>query len=185
MVSAATVDAASPRAGWMVALHWLVAVAVFAQLVLGWWMRTVPKSPPGLRAGWFNLHKSIGLTIALLVVWWLLSRNWNKAPDAGPRWQLIAAKVNHALLLATMLLLAASGYLGSSFTRYPVLYFGWELPMWGQDWPAGKEAMSLLHLAAVWLLMLLLAVHVGAALWHWVNGHPAARRIGLPRLRRA
>ncbi|MFC5498242.1 cytochrome b [Caenimonas terrae] len=166
-----------------IAFHWLVAASVAGQLVLGWWMRTVPKSPPGLRAGWFNLHKSIGLTIALVVLAWLLARRRGDAADPLPRWQRIAARVNHALLLATLLALAVSGYLGSSFTAYPVLYFGRALPQWGHDWPAGKEAMSTLHLLAVWLLMSLLVLHIAAALWHWFNGHASARRIGLPRLR--
>lgn len=166
-------------------MHWLVAAAVFAQLALGWWMGTVAKTPPGLRAAWFNLHKSIGLTVALLVLAWLAGRAWRKPADALPRWQRIAARANHGLLFALMLLLAASGYLGSSFTPYPVRYFGWQLPLWASPWPAGKEAMSLLHLGAVWLLMAVLAAHVGAALWHWMHGHAAAHRVGLPRLRRS
>jgi cytochrome b561 len=166
-----------------VALHWLVAIAVLAQLALGWWMGTIAKSPPGPRAEWFNVHKSIGLTVAMFVLLWLARRAWRKPADDLPRWQRVAARANHALLFVVLLLLAASGYLGSSFTPYPVLYFGWSLPAWGAPWPAGKEAMSLLHLGAVWLLMALLVVHIGAALWHWVHGHPAAHRIGLPRLR--
>ena len=164
--------------------HWLSALLMLAQLALGWWMGTVPKSPPGLRAGWFNLHKSLGLTILLLVVLWLACRRWNRPPDAGPRWQQVAAMLNHALVFGCMLVIALSGYLGSSFTRYPVLFFGWALPAWGGDWPAGKEAMSQLHAAAVWLLVALLVVHIAAALRHWVGGHPATARIGLGRLRR-
>lgn len=170
---------------WHVVMHWLCALLILAQLGLGWWMGTVPKSPPGVRAGWFNLHKSLGLTVALLVVVWLLRRDWRRPADAMPRWQRLAAKANHALLFACILLLPASGYLGSSFTRYPVLYFGQALPQWGRDWPAGKQLMSQVHEATVWLLMLLLVLHLAAALWHWARGHPAAERIGLPSLRRA
>ena len=44
-------------------LHWVVAMAILIQLALGWWMIELPKSPPGLRAGWFNVDKSIGVTI--------------------------------------------------------------------------------------------------------------------------
>jgi len=49
-------------------MHWILAIALFAQLALGWWMLELPKSPPGLRAGWFNVHKSIGMTIGLLML---------------------------------------------------------------------------------------------------------------------
>lgn len=170
---------------WHVVMHWLCALLILVQLALGWWMQTVPKSPPGLRAGWFNLHKSLGIATALLVVAWLFLRSRKRSPDAMPRWQRVAALANHTLLFACMLVLPLSGYLGSSFTRYPVLLFGQALPQWGHDWPAGKQAMSLLHEATVWLLTLLLLVHVAAALWHWCRGHPAATRIGLPALRRS
>jgi cytochrome b561 len=39
-----------------IALHWLVAVFALAQIALGWWMLDLPKTPPGPRADWFNLH---------------------------------------------------------------------------------------------------------------------------------
>ena len=55
-----------------IVLHWLIGIAVFAQIGLGLWMIGIPKSPPGVRAYWFNVHKSIGITIALLVLGGLL-----------------------------------------------------------------------------------------------------------------
>src|SRR5207245_2618538 len=57
-----------------ITLHWVVAALVLCQISLGWWMLDLPKSPPGLRAGWFNVHKSIGLTIGLLVLFRLAWR---------------------------------------------------------------------------------------------------------------
>jgi YVTN family beta-propeller protein len=152
-----------------VALHWLVAVAVLAQLTLGWWMLDLPKDPPGLRAGWFNLHKSIGLTVLLVVVARLAWR-WRHRPPAWPTplppWQRHAASLAHKLMYACLLALPLSGLLGSNFTQYPVRYFGIELPRLLAPWPAGKEAMSALHAASAWLLMVLIAVHVAAVLWH-------------------
>ena len=61
-------DAPKRYGGVAIALHWTVALLLLAQMTLGWWMIEVPKSPPGLRAGWFNLHKSIGLTVGLLAL---------------------------------------------------------------------------------------------------------------------
>src|SRR5512133_917374 len=99
-----------------IALHWVLAAALFAQLALGWWMIDLPKSPAGLRAGWFNVHKSIGITIALVV---LARAVWRAThPVAGaplPRWQRAAARLNHAALYACMLVIPLSGYLGSTF----------------------------------------------------------------------
>lgn len=59
-----------------------------------------------------------------------------------------------------------SGYLGSSFTKYPVKYFGLTLPKWGWDAPALKELLSAIHYATVWLFMVLIALHAAAALKH-------------------
>lgn len=165
-----------------VLVHWLLAVALFAQLALGWWMLDLPKSPPGLRAGWFNVHKSIGLTIAAVVVLRLLWRAARPiAADAqAPPWQRHAAGATHAMLYLCMLAMPLSGWLGSNFTRYPVLYFGLRLPGWHRDWPAAKHLMSSLHAAAAWLLMALIALHVAAALWHWLRRDAVCSRMGLP-----
>ena len=166
------------------AVHWLLALALFAQLALGWWMLDVPKSPPGVRAGWFNLHKSIGLTIAFVVLLRIVWRATHPvAPDAAlPAWQRVASRLTHAALYACMLVIPLSGYLGSTFTRYPVLYFGFALPDWNRDWPAAKELMSSIHFGVVWLFMGLVALHVAAALWHWVRRDTVCARMGMPAL---
>lgn len=165
-----------------VLLHWLLAVALVGQLSLGWWMVGLPKSPPGLRAGWFNAHKSIGLTIALVVLvrWaWRLTHSV-AVPGFLPGWQQRAARINHALLYVLMLVIPLSGYLGSAFSGYPVRYFGTTLPAWAVAWPAGKSFMSGLHLTCIVLFMALVALHVGAALWHWTRRDGVAARMGLP-----
>jgi len=35
-----------------IALHWIIVLLVLAQLVLGWSMIEIPKSPPGVRASY-------------------------------------------------------------------------------------------------------------------------------------
>jgi len=157
-------------------LHWVVGLAVLCQFALGWWMLDVPKDPPGVRAGWFNLHKSIGITIAAFVVLrllWRMHRPPPVLPASLPQLQRAAAAATHWGLYACMLVLPLSGYLGSSFTKYPIKLYGVVLPHWGWEWPAAKSLMSSIHLGAAWCLAALLALHVGAALWH------ALRRDGL------
>ncbi len=147
----------------------MVGLAIFAQFALGWWMLEVPKDPPGVRAGWFNLHKSIGITLAafvLLRLLWRLGHPGPSLPASLPRLQRAAAAGTHWALYACMLVMPLSGYLGSSFSRYPIKYFGNALPHWGWDWPAAKALMSNVHLAAAWLLAALIVLHVLAALWH-------------------
>ena len=57
-----------------------VAVAVFAQITLGLWMIGIPKSPPGIRVYWFNVHKSVGITLGVLILVRLLWRLAHRAP---------------------------------------------------------------------------------------------------------
>ena len=78
---AATAAAAPARynavAQW---LHWLIGLAVLGQIALGWWMIGLPNTPPGYQAGWYNIHKSIGLSIGLLVLLRIVWRWRHPAP---------------------------------------------------------------------------------------------------------
>ena len=152
-----------------IVLHWLIAVFVFAQISLGLWMIGIPKAPPGIRVYWFNVHKSIGITLGVLILLRLIWRLTHRAlplPDSVPRWQRIAAKTSHVLLYVCMIVMPVSGYLGSSFTKYPIIYWGVRLPHWGWDAPALKELCSQVHLVTVIVFITLIAIHTGAALKH-------------------
>jgi len=166
-----------------ITLHWLIALLVFAQIWLGWWMIEIPKYPVGVRAAWFNLHKSIGLSIALLIVLrlaWRMRQAPPPLPAALPRWQARAAGVNHFLLYAALLVQPLVGYLGSSFSGYPVRYFGIKLPGWGWEWPAAKDFLSQVHLGLAWLVTLLVLAHITAAVAHLVKRDGIFQRM-LPR----
>jgi cytochrome b561 len=144
----------------------------------------VPKTPVGVRAGWYNVHKSIGLVVFAAV---FVRMAWRAAhPQAEveglPGWQRTAAQVMHGLLYACMVLMPATGLAGSMFTRYPIRLFGVALPLWQRDWPAAKQLMSDVHDAVAWLFLLLIALHVAAALWHWWQRDAVAARMGMPQL---
>jgi len=167
-----------------IALHWLMAIALMAQLALGFWMVDLPKEPPGLRAGWFNWHKSIGMVLGLLVLlrlwvrWRSGSPGW---PATLPRWQQRAAEATHGLLYLCMVTLPLSGLAGSSFSPYPVRFFGLALPRWTEPWPQAKAWCSTVHEASATVMLAILALHVAAALWHLLRGDGIGRRMHLPR----
>jgi cytochrome b561 len=167
-----------------VALHWAIALLALFQIGLGWWMLDIPKSPPGLRAGWFNVHKSIGITIGLLMLarlGWRLRHAPPPLPAALPRWQARAARLSHRLLYAALIVQPVVGYLGSSFTRYPVKYFGVTLPHWGWDAPALKQLCSNVHFALACLITALVALHIAAALRHLLAHDGIFQRMWLRR----
>ena len=151
-----------------VALHWIVAIVVFAQFALGWLMQEIAKQPPGPRASAFNMHKSIGLVILALMlvrIAWRLSHPPPALPPM-PRWQARAALANHVLLYALLVVMPLAGYLGSAFSGYPVRFFGIVLPSWAAKDEAMKQAMSEVHLVAAWLLAASVLVHLAAVVKH-------------------
>lgn len=165
-----------------IALHWSIALLALVQIALGWWMIDIPKTPVGVRAAWFNLHKSIGLTIGLLMLarlGWRLMHSPPELPGWLPRWQARAARTSHALLYAALIAQPLLGYLGSSFTAYPILYFGRTLPHWGWDSPPLKALCSEAHFALACFITALVALHVAAALRHLVRGDGVFARMWL------
>ena len=170
-----------------IALHWAIALLALFQVGLGWWMLDLPKSPPGLRAGWFNVHKSIGITIGLLMLarlGWRLAHVPPPLPVSLPRWQARAARLSHVVLYTALIAQPLVGYLGSSFTRYPVKYFGLTLPHWGWDAPALKQLCSNVHFVLACLITALVALHSAAALKHLLARDGVFQRMWPRRARR-
>jgi cytochrome b561 len=150
-------------------LHWIIAVGVLAQIALGLWMIDIPKLPAGVRAYWFNLHKSIGMTLGVLIVVrlaWRMTHRPPPLPSTMPRWQVRAAGASHMLLYACMLTMPLAGYLGSVFSGYPIRYFGLVVPGWGWKDEALKDFFSTVHFIAALAFISLIKLHVLAALKH-------------------
>jgi cytochrome b561 len=151
-----------------IALHWTIAILVIGQFAWGWWMQEIPKQPAGARADAFNLHKSVGMTIFMLMALRLAWRMGHPAPPLPPMpsWQAAAARATHVLLYVALLAQPLIGYLGSEVSGYPVRYFGMTLPGWAGKDVALKEAMSTVHLANSWLIAALVLAHLAGALKH-------------------
>ena len=153
-----------------VTLHWLMAALVLGQIALGLWMTGLPKDGSGLRAAWFNVNKSWGMVLGLLIVlrlaWALLRPRVAAWPQA--RAQRIAARSTHQLLYALLLLMPLSGFLGSVFSGYPIRFFGLRLPQLAERWDGAKELASGVHQWSAWALVLLIALHVLAFVHHQV-----------------
>jgi cytochrome b561 len=172
---------ASPRYTLIaIALHWLLAIGLIYQLGLGVWMEDIPKSPPGIRAEWFNWHKSIGIVLGLLIVVrsiWRLSHRPPELPTSLPRWQTWTANANHALLYVCVVAMPLSGFLGSSFTPYPIKFFGTPLPRLWEPSADLKEVFSAIHTATSYVFMFAIAAHLMAALWHGLRRDGILKRM--------
>ena len=153
----------------LVALHWLLALALIGQLVLGLWMVDLPKEPPGYRGGWFNVHKSIGLVIAVFIVLRLGWRVTHPAPAAvaaSGTWQNIVSRLNHGLMYVCMIAMPLTGFIGSNFSQYPIKFFGYALPRLFEPQPDMKALLSEVHELFAIVFMALIALHLAAVVWH-------------------
>ena len=150
-----------------IALHWLTALLIVANLMLGLSMVPLPFSPRKLQ--WYLWHKWIGITVFLLTGVRLLWRLWRRAPPPVPmpEWQQRAAALSHAGLYALLLAVPVSGWIYSSSTGVQVVYLGlFALPDLVAKDRALAGVLRWTHVGLNLSLFTLAAVHAGAALRH-------------------
>ena len=161
-------DAESPQRydGVAIALHWLTALLIVANLTLGISMVGLPISPRKLH--WYLWHKTIGLSVFMLTAARLGWRALHPLPPAPmPRWQRRASVVAHASLYALMFAIPISGYLYSSATGVQVVWMGVvPLPSLLPKDKALGDALRIVHVTLNTLLVGVVVVHVAAALRH-------------------
>lgn len=151
------------------ALHWVLALLIVFTTALGWRMLFIEKEPGAEQ--WFDLHRSIGVTIATLValrVVWRLTHPPEPLPHDVPRWQVRLASIAHGLLYLLMVVIPVTGYLGASYTKAGVAWFGTATPRWATPDHDFAEQMFQIHGTLVWVLVALVALHVAGALKHWL-----------------
>ena len=154
--------------GTAVLLHWLLVLFVFALYALGWYMVDIPKGTPPV-AYFYNLHKSVGLVAVLPVatlLWWRATHNPPPLAPILPPWEARAAHINHVLFYLCLVLLIASGFIESNFTRYGIRFFGYPLPVLGWDDRAIYRLFNRVHVYTSYFFAVLIAVHIGAAFKH-------------------
>jgi len=150
------------------AFHWLMAVLILGVLVLGLTMQDLPLSPRKLEL--YSWHKWFGVTIFGLV-WlrlaWRLTHPPPPLPESlSPPIRRLSA-VGHATLYGLMIVIPVSGWLMSSAKGFQTVWFGIvPIPdLIGRDRELG-DLLQTVHKALNVILMLTLAGHVAAALWH-------------------
>ncbi|HVE07773.1 MAG TPA: cytochrome b [Paraburkholderia sp.] len=156
-----------------IAFHWLIALLIVCGFSLGWVMTDIPGFTP-TKLRYFSWHKWIGVTVFALAVLRILWRATHAAPplpDGMPAWQRSAAHLMHVLLYALMVLIPASGYLYSSAANVPVVYLGLvPLPRLIDPDPTLKVVMKTVHIGLNYTLLVLVVLHVAAALKHqWLD----------------
>ncbi len=155
-------------------LHWLTVALLALQFPVGFYMVH--------RGGTLNIwdtltnalygtHKLAGVVILILVVLRLTYRTTQGAPPDEPTiepWQRVISHLSHWALYGLLIAAPIAGYIGISL--FPALdIFGFfSLPgVVAPDKEASKTAFAV-HGWLVIVLGVLIAVHVGAALYHYL-----------------
>ncbi|MGQ0430547.1 MAG: cytochrome b [Gammaproteobacteria bacterium] len=149
------------------ALHWVVVLLLIGQVTVG---KIAHEMPDGFdKLVLLARHKSVGITIlglaALRLAWRLLDRP--PPPPPMPRWQLLAARANHAAFYVLLFAMPISGWLMSSASNYPVSWFGLvQLPDFVAPDRELKHLLEEVHETLAKTLIVLAVLHVTAALKH-------------------
>ena len=172
-----------------IVLHWLIAIFIALMFVLGWYMAELPKEAPkqmaydlfdlGIytwqvaeevspRTFYFNLHKSLGLTVLALIVFRILWRITHTPPAALSSYKAIEKKVataTHHSLYLLMLAVPVTGLTMAINSKYGVKWFGIDV-IAGLDNKPMRDFFECTHEFVGIVLLVLIGIHLLGALKH-------------------
>jgi cytochrome b561 len=173
-----------------IALHWLVAVLIGANLVLVW---SVDAVPDAYVRPIIDTHKSIGITVLGLAVLRLLWRVTHAPPPLPTRYQLWEQRLSHWAHIGLYVLIFAmplTGWMHDSAWKaastHPMYLFGivpWPRIGWIMNLdPATKETLHGIfgetHEALGKVLYVFVAAHIVGALKHqFIDREPELQRM--------
>ena len=167
-------------------LHWTIAVLILVLVAVGAIMTDLPNTPDKYRV--YMWHKSFGLLVLALVACRLVWRLTSRKPatlKSIPWYMNAAAEITHWALYALMLAIPLSGWLVNSYANIQLNWFGItglrvpnlvNVPP-DMGWDLAEE-MGEIHGALAWLLVFIVTVHAGAALYHhFIRKDPVLARM--------
>src|SRR6185436_4450820 len=149
-------------------LHWLVAICVLTTAPVAIAMVRVSQGPT--QDALYNFHKSLGVLILILMILRLINRLAVGAPIADPGiepWQKTVSSIVHTSFYVVLLAMPIVGYIANSVYGASTPFFGlFDLPPIAGKNEALATQLFAIHRWAGWLLIALVLMHVGAALYH-------------------
>ncbi len=163
-----------------IALHWIVALLILANLALGLYTVDLPLSPAKLRN--FSYHKWIGVTVFMLAaarLLWRLGHAPPALPAAMPAWERRTAGFTHALLYFLFFAAPLTGWLFSSAAGFQTVYLGVvPIPDLLSKDKALADALKLAHKSINYTLAAVIVLHAAAALkHHFIDRDDVLRRM--------
>ena len=164
-----------------ITFHWLSAATILALLVLGF--RAASTADPATKAALLRVHVPLGLLILAMTVlrlgWWFVDRKPHRIAGMAV-WQALTERAVHSLLYVTIIIMGASGIGMIALSGAgPILFGGSSQPL-----PNFRDyAPRIPHGLGAFVLLGLLVVHIGAALYHqFIRRDRLLARMGVGRV---
>ncbi|MFM7305456.1 MAG: cytochrome b [Alphaproteobacteria bacterium] len=151
--------------------HWVTLGLMLVALPLGFVIQHVKDAS---KMGFYALHESAGLTILFVAIARLIWRRLSPPPSLPndmPKMMRAASAAVHHSLYALLILQPILGFMATNAWGFPMrgatAYLGFiEFPKFMEAWESLAKILSLLHSIGGWLLVVLIALHIGGALFH-------------------
>jgi cytochrome b561 len=148
--------------------HWLTVLLVLVMIPVG--LTMIQEIPRPVQDRLFVVHKGLGPVVLVVVLLRLAWRALHPAPPLPPdlpALQRHAAVAVHAGLYALLIVMAVSGYVRVTTGGFPIEALrAIGIPPLLPKNEAVAEVAKRVHATAVIGLLVLIAMHVGAAAWH-------------------
>ena len=170
-----------------IALHCIIALLIAANFGIAWAAEEMSKEE---RVAMMGNHKAIGLIVLVLTVVRIIWRLTHKSPpllETLKTWEAALSKVVHGLMYVLMLAIPLAGWGMSSIYAKgaPISIFGLfgfpAMPIAHEK--STQELFHELHEITATLMLVLLALHVGAALKHQLIDKDGTMRRMVPWLK--
>jgi len=166
------------------AMHWFVAALAVMVVAFGWATGAAARNTPA-RGSLLLLHGSIGLTILAMMIVRILWRWRHPAPVLPPSLTRLEAALAHLTHFGLYLLFTGmplAGYVNAAAQGHAVSLFGMVSipPLLPIDLRLAQAAIAV-HLVGQYLVYLLVAAHIAAALFHGIVRRDGVIERMLPR----
>lgn len=162
-------------------LHHFMAIGILIMIGIGL-VFMFYKLSNDTRHFWMHIHKSLGLTLLLLIIlriiWRFIGMKKPVYPQTFQKSHIILANITAFFLYASMLFMLLSGYLGSSL-------YGAKVPFWwiknvALPLPTHKiiaEYLFDIHAVCVWFLISFIILHILGNIFHLLRKDKILQRM--------
>ncbi|RTZ17363.1 cytochrome b [Vibrio aquaticus] len=161
------------------AIHWISAIVIIGMFAVGLWMVDLSYYSEWYRTA-PHWHKSLGILLAALTLFRIVWKFVTASPKVeGVAYEVIGAKVGHAIMYGLMFVIFTSGYLISTEDGRGIDVFEWfTVPALGALFENQADLSGEIHFYAAWALILLAGGHAVAALkHHFINKDNTLRKM--------